>query len=152
MYLSADNGKVAFDLWGGMDSALVDQWDIYVDNADGSTTKITNDSYEDSYPQLSSDGQEVVFTSLRQGANGGNSIVVRSAINLDEETAQVHATTDPIPQIIEGVPLRTRHIRVSLNRPNFTLNPTNCDPFAVNATLFGPGVIDNSELGVARAR
>ena len=64
-------------------------------------------------------------------------IVVRSAINLDEETAQVHATTDPIPQIIEGVPLRTRHIRVSLNRPNFTLNPTNCDPFAVNATLFG---------------
>ena len=64
-------------------------------------------------------------------------IVVRTAINVDEETAQVHASTDPIPQIIEGVPLRTRHIRVSLNRPNFTLNPTNCDPFAVNATLFG---------------
>jgi hypothetical protein len=81
VYLSPENGKVAFDLWGGMDSALVDQWDIYVDNADGSTTQITNDSYEDSYPQLSSDGEEVVFTSLRQGANGGNSVVVRSAID-----------------------------------------------------------------------
>ena len=38
-------------------------------------------SYEDSYPQLSSDGQEGSFTSLRQGANGPNSIVVRSAVN-----------------------------------------------------------------------
>ena len=72
---------MVFDLWGGMDSALVDQWDIYVGNADGSTTQITNDTYEDSYPQLSSDGKNVVFTSLRQGANGGNSIVVRSAVN-----------------------------------------------------------------------
>ena len=65
--------------WHGQ--CLVDQWDIYVGNADGSTTQITNDTYEDSYPQLSSDGQKVVFTSLRQGANGGNSIVVRSAVN-----------------------------------------------------------------------
>jgi WD40-like Beta Propeller Repeat len=81
VYLSAENGKMVFDLWGGMDSTLVDQWDIYVDNADGSTTQITNDTYEDSYPQLSSDGQKVVFTSLRDGATGPNSIVIRSATN-----------------------------------------------------------------------
>jgi dipeptidyl aminopeptidase/acylaminoacyl peptidase len=79
--LSTTSNKVAFDLWGGIGSTLVDQWDIYVGNADGSTTQITNDSYEDSYPQLSSDGKKVVFTSLRQGANGPNSIVVRSAVN-----------------------------------------------------------------------
>src|SRR5207302_545516 len=54
---------------------------IYVENTDGSTTQITNDSYEDSYPQLSSDGRKVVFTSMRQGANGPNSIVVRDAVN-----------------------------------------------------------------------
>lgn len=80
VYLSPSN-KVAFDLWGGIGSTLVDQWDIYVGNADGSTTQITNDSYEDSYPQLSSDGKKVVFSSLREGANGPHSIVVRSAIN-----------------------------------------------------------------------
>ena len=45
--------------------------------------------------------------------------------------------TDPIPTIIEGIPLRTRHIRLNLDRPGFTLNPTNCDPFAVDSVLFG---------------
>ena len=37
----------------------------------------------------------------------------------------------PLPQILEGIPLRLRSIRVNLDRPNFALNPTNCDPFAV---------------------
>ena len=43
--------------------------------------KLRMTRYEDSYPQLSSDGSKVVFTSLRQGANGPNSIVVRNAVN-----------------------------------------------------------------------
>ena len=30
-----------------------------------------------------------------------------------------------------------RSIRVKLNRPNFTLNPTNCDPFSVTAEIVG---------------
>jgi len=81
VYLSPSSNKITFDLWGGLGNTLVDQWDIYVENADGSTTQITNDSYEDSYPQLSSDGRKVVFTSLRQGANGPNSIVIRDAVN-----------------------------------------------------------------------
>ena len=80
-YLSPSSNKITFDLWGGLGNTLVDQWDIYVENTDGSTTQITNDSYEDSYPQLSSDGRKVVFTSMRQGANGPNSIVVRDAVN-----------------------------------------------------------------------
>jgi len=64
-------------------------------------------------------------------------IVVRSAVEVDQNTAQVRATTDPLPQLVQGIPLRARHIRVSLDRKGFALNPTNCNPFEVDSTLFG---------------
>ena len=53
---------------------------------------------------------------------------VRAAINVDPVTAQVTTASDPIPQILEGIPLRIRSILVNLDRPGFTLNPTNCEP------------------------
>ena len=64
-------------------------------------------------------------------------VAVRAALNVDPVTAQVTAVSDPLPQILEGVPLRTRFVRVNLDRPDFALNPTNCDPFAVDATIAG---------------
>jgi hypothetical protein len=38
---------------------------------------------------------------------------------------------------MEGIPLRVRTVQIDLNRPNFALNPTNCDPFSLDATVFG---------------
>ena len=70
-------------------------------------------------------------------------VAVRTALYVDPLTARVHAVSDPLPQILEGVLLRTRSIEIDLDRhdseghPNFTLNPTNCDPFAVGATAYG---------------
>jgi hypothetical protein len=64
-------------------------------------------------------------------------VAVRVALRVDPETAQVTAVSDPLPQIQEGVPLRTRFVRIDLDRPGFTLNPTNCDPFSVRATITG---------------
>ena len=64
-------------------------------------------------------------------------IAVRAAVDVDPTTAQVTAVSDPLPQIFEGVPLRTRMIQVDLDRPNFTLNPTNCHPFDVTGTFTG---------------
>ena len=64
-------------------------------------------------------------------------VAVRAAIKVDPTTAQVTTVSDPLPRILEGVPLRTRSITVNLDRPDFALNPTNCDPFAVNATIDG---------------
>jgi hypothetical protein len=64
-------------------------------------------------------------------------IAVRTAVDVDEETAQVKATSDPLPQLVQGIPLRARHIRVSLDRQGFALNPTNCSPFAVDSVIFG---------------
>ena len=62
-------------------------------------------------------------------------VVVRAAAYVDPETAQVTVKTDPLPQIIDGVPLRLRSITARIDRPNFTLNPTNCTPMTVNATV-----------------
>jgi hypothetical protein len=53
-------------------------------------------------------------------------VVVRSALYLDSVTAQGRVVSDPVPQIIEGVPVDLRSIAVRAERPGFTLNPTSC--------------------------
>lgn len=52
--------------------------------------------------------------------------VVRAAIAVNPVTARATAKTDPLPQIIEGIPIRYRTIHVELDRPGFVLNPTSC--------------------------
>ena len=64
-------------------------------------------------------------------------VVVRAALEVDPATAQVSVKSDPLPQIIGGIPLRTRSLQVVLDRPGFTLNPTNCKPTQIGATVFG---------------
>jgi hypothetical protein len=64
-------------------------------------------------------------------------IPVRVPVTVDPVTARVTATSDPLPRIIAGIPLRTRSIQVKLDRPGFALNPTNCDRFHVRATVTG---------------
>ncbi len=64
-------------------------------------------------------------------------VAVRVALHVDPVTAQVRAVSDPLPQILEGVPLRTRRILVDLDRKDFALNPTNCDPSTLAAEAFG---------------
>jgi hypothetical protein len=66
--------------------------------------------------------------------------VVRTALNINPETAEVHAVSDPIPFIFGGVKLDIRSIGVSINRKSFTLNPTTCrEPFSVRSSIFGGG-------------
>jgi hypothetical protein len=64
-------------------------------------------------------------------------VVNRVALNVDPVTAQVNAVSDPLPQILEGIPLRARRILVNLDREGFTLNPTDCDPATLDARAFG---------------
>jgi len=52
--------------------------------------------------------------------------VVRSAILVDPLTARATALADPLPQIVEGIPISYRTIDVQLDRPGFSLNPTSC--------------------------
>jgi hypothetical protein len=79
----------------------------------------------------------VVVVPAVSGPYDLGNVVVRAALHVDPATAQVTATSDPLPQILEGVPLRIRSIRVDLDRQDFTLNPTNCDPFSVGAVVGG---------------
>jgi hypothetical protein len=58
-------------------------------------------------------------------------VVVRTALYLDETTAQIRAVSDPLPTILAGIPLDVRSITLEMNRPNFTLNPTSCRAMAV---------------------
>ncbi len=66
-------------------------------------------------------------------------IVVRAALRIDPETAKVSVDPVPIPYIRSGIALHVRDIRVILDKPNFTLNPTSCDPKAVTARMLGTG-------------
>ncbi|MBS1675991.1 MAG: hypothetical protein JST08_01270 [Actinobacteria bacterium] len=74
----------------------------------------------------------VAITPAVAGPFDLGTVVVRSAIFVDPETAQITAKTDPLPHILEGVPLRIRDIRINLDRSRFTLNPTSCEPMSVN--------------------
>jgi hypothetical protein len=56
---------------------------------------------------------------------------------VDPETAQVTVKTDPIPKILDGVPLQIRSLVTKIDRSNFTLNPTNCASKSVEGTLGG---------------
>lgn len=62
-------------------------------------------------------------------------VVVRSPLYINPETAQVTVESDPIPSILQGIPLDVRSIEVSMSRPEFTLNPTNCDAMAVGGEV-----------------
>ncbi len=61
-------------------------------------------------------------------------VVVRAALYIDPHTAQVTVKSDPLPTILQGIPLDIRSIAVSMDRPQFTLNPTSCEPMAIAAT------------------
>jgi hypothetical protein len=76
-----------------------------------------------------------VLTPAAAGPFDLGTIVVRVALKVDPKTAQITAVSDPIPHILEGIPLDVRSIQVKLDKPSFTLNPTSCDPAAVSGQL-----------------
>jgi hypothetical protein len=62
-------------------------------------------------------------------------IVVRTAIDLNPVTAQVIAKSDPLPQILEGVPIAYRDVRIEVKKPDFTVNPTSCEQRSITSTI-----------------
>jgi hypothetical protein len=55
-------------------------------------------------------------------------VVVRQALHVNRTTARVTAVSDPLPKIWEGIPLRARSATVTIDRPGFMRNPTDCSP------------------------
>jgi hypothetical protein len=85
----------------------------------------------------------VTINSATVGPFDLGTIVIRSAFDIDPITAQLRIdsrASDPIPHILSGVPLHLREIRIYVDRPEFTRNPTSCEPSQLESTLSGAGV------------
>jgi hypothetical protein len=84
----------------------------------------------------------VAVTAAKLGPFDLGVVVVRAVPRFDSKSARVSVDasgSDPIPHLLAGIPIHVREIRVYVDRPNFTLNPTSCDPFAFASILGGSG-------------
>ncbi len=80
-----------------------------------------------------------VITPAVAGPFDLGTVVVRVALFVDPVSAQVDAVSDGIPDVFGGAQLSIREVNVTLNRPEFTLNPTSCGPLASTAIINGGG-------------
>jgi hypothetical protein len=90
----------------------------------------------------------VAITAAKVGPFDVGTVVIREALKVNPETAEVFidaANSDPIPHIIEGVPVHARDIRVYTDRPEFTLNPTSCQRTSTASTVLGSGLNFSTE-------
>ncbi len=68
-------------------------------------------------------------------------VVVRGRIEVDPTTSALTVTTNSpsqgyaIPHILDGIPLEIKHVNFVTTRPEFTFNPTNCDPMGVTGSI-----------------
>jgi hypothetical protein len=69
------------------------------------------------------------------GTTGVGTVVVRSTINIDPTTSALTVTSDPLPTILDGIPLQLKLVNVTINRQDFIFNPTSCNKMAITATL-----------------
>jgi hypothetical protein len=65
----------------------------------------------------------------------GRPVIVRAEVAVDPKTAALTITTGKIPTIIEGFPLQIKHVNVTITRPGFTFNPTNCSPLPITGAI-----------------
>ncbi len=80
----------------------------------------------------------VVITPAVAGPFDLGDVVTRVALYVDEFTAQIHAVSDPLPTILQGIPLDLRSVALRLTRPGFTLNPTSCEQKAITGSATSP--------------
>jgi hypothetical protein len=100
----------------------------------------------------------VTVNSATVGPFDLGTIVVRSAFDIDPRTAQLQidsSASDPIPHILGGVVLHLRDVRISIDRFQFTHNPSSCEPSALVSTLTGSGAsfagsADDSTVAVSK--
>ena len=75
----------------------------------------------------------VTITPALAGPYDYGVVVVRVALHVDPLSAQVSAVSDTVPSIVGGIPIRMRSIQVNIDKPEFTINPTNCDPLSIDS-------------------
>ena len=89
----------------------------------------------------------VAITSAKVGPFDLGTVVVHLPLFIDPVTAQVtvgSGSANQIPHIIKGIVIHLRNIDIYINGggrnlDHFTLNPTNCTPSTLSATVIGGG-------------
>ena len=71
------------------------------------------------------------------GSGPCDCVVVRAKVEVDPHTAQITVDSDPLPTILQGIPLQIKHVNVTVDRPGFMFNPTSCNPMNATGTLTG---------------
>jgi len=66
-------------------------------------------------------------------------VVVRQALHVDPDTAQVTVKSDPLPTIRDGVPFRVRRVHVVTDRPGFMRSPTSCKAKTITTSVSSAG-------------
>ncbi len=99
-----------------------------------------------------------IVTHVIAGPFNLGTIVTRAKIEVDPRTAQITVTTNPLPQIIDGVPTDLRLVNSVIERPGFMFNPTHCAPSSFSGTAWGtpppgtlPGGTQSSGAGATAA-
>ncbi len=74
------------------------------------------------------------------GEGACDCVLVRAKIEVDPVTSVLTITSDnsgphKIPQILDGIPLQIKHVNVTIDRPGFTFNPTDCAAMAITGSL-----------------
>jgi hypothetical protein len=62
-------------------------------------------------------------------------VLIRAGVYVNPVTAQLTVISDPLPRILEGIPLNLRDIRIAVDRERFTVNPTSCAATQVTGAI-----------------
>lgn len=81
-------------------------------------------------------GLSVVVPAKAGPYNLGNE-VVRAGISVNPRNGQVSIASEPLRVIRDGVPFRIKELNVTVDKPGFIFNPTNCSQLAVTGTVSG---------------
>ena len=79
-------------------------------------------------------GASIVVPAVAGPFDLGN-VVVRSSLSVDKHTGNVRIVSDPLPTILQGIPLNVRDVRVNVDRSGFFLNPTSCAKKTIAAAI-----------------
>jgi hypothetical protein len=90
-------------------------------------------------------GLSVVVPAVAGPFNLGT-VVVRASIHVDPHTSALTVSSDPLPTIIDGIPLRVQTVNVTIDRSGFTFNPTSCAQMQVTGTI---AAVQGASAGVA---
>ncbi len=84
---------------------------------------------------------EVVEVPAVAGPFNLGTVVVRGSIRINPTTAQATVVSDSLPTMLlgagAGVPVTLKRVIVTLDRPGFTFNPTDCDQLAITGKITG---------------